>query len=234
VPGEQLTSRRLHPLRWMLRAAAVMKVRRPECDEHPSKPSSLNSAANQLTTLVGRKQPPRAERMTGPNGSLIRNKLRSAWRRSGCMGMRRPPRFLAIASWMARMSATLPRAARAIDHSSPAISQARRPALIDKRIITRSRAGNGAIDVLRNIRRNIWGVTTLACLPGILRNSLGGGRRKAGAEFGWDEMKKGRPKGKRNDLGDGGLGTTPGGVARSDEGAALGFGRFSILPRASL
>src|ERR1700733_11794188 len=70
-----------------------MKVRRPECDEHPSKPSSLNSAANQLTTLVGRKQPPRAERMTGPKGSLIRTKLRSAWRRSGCMGMRRPPRL---------------------------------------------------------------------------------------------------------------------------------------------
>jgi hypothetical protein len=30
-------------------------------------------------------------------------------------------------------------------------------------------AGNGAIEVLRNI----WGVTTLACLPGMMRNSLG-------------------------------------------------------------
>src|ERR1700722_7597302 len=144
--------------------------------------------------------------MTGPEGSLILSKLRSARRRSGCMGMRRPPRFLAIASWIARMSATLPRASRTIDHSSWAISQARSPALTDKRIITRSRAGNGALDVLRNIRRNIWGVTTLACLPGILRNSLGDGRRKSGAEFGCDEMKTIARRATPNDLGDGGLG----------------------------
>jgi hypothetical protein len=58
----------------MLRAAPVMKVRRPECDEQPSKPRSEKSAANQLTTLVGRKWPPRVERMTGPEGSLIRSK----------------------------------------------------------------------------------------------------------------------------------------------------------------
>jgi hypothetical protein len=163
-PASSWTSRRLHPLRWIFRAAAVMKVRRPEWDEQPLKPSFLNRAANQLTTLVGRKQPPRAERMTGPEGWLIRNKSRSARRRSGCMGMRRPPRLpkefpicpaskprssrppscdscceerqgqfpardrvmillsviLAIAWWIARMSATLPRASRTIDHSSRA------------------------------------------------------------------------------------------------------------------
>src|SRR5271168_4084701 len=44
------TSRRLHPERWMLRAATVMKLRRPECEEQPSNPSALNSATNQLTT----------------------------------------------------------------------------------------------------------------------------------------------------------------------------------------
>jgi hypothetical protein len=92
--------------------------------------------------------------------------------------MRRPPRFLAIASWIARISVTLPRASRAIDHSSRAISQARSPALTDNKIIARSRTGNGVLDVLRSIRRNIGDVTTLACLPGMMRNSLGCGRRR--------------------------------------------------------
>jgi hypothetical protein len=31
------------------RAAIVMKLRLPECEQHPSKPSALNSATNQLT-----------------------------------------------------------------------------------------------------------------------------------------------------------------------------------------
>jgi len=66
----------------------------------------------------------------------------------------------------------LARASSTIDHSSRAISQARSPALTDNKIIARSRAWNGVLDVLRSIRRNIWGVTTLACLPGMIRNSL--------------------------------------------------------------
>src|SRR6516165_10703289 len=50
----------------MLRAATVMKLRRPECDEQPSKPSSWNSATNQLTMLFAFRCDPRYERITGP------------------------------------------------------------------------------------------------------------------------------------------------------------------------
>src|SRR5580704_6545738 len=231
-PANNWTSRRLQPLRWRLRAAAVMKVRRPACDEHPSKPSSLNNAANQLTTLVGRKHPPRAERMTGPEGWLTLSKLRRARYRSGCVGMRRPPRFLAIESCTARLSATLPRASSTIDHSSRAISQARSPALTDKRIITRSRAGNGALDVLSNMRRNIWCVTTLACLPGISRNSFG---CEGGIRVRENELETVARRATRNDLGDGrGTGTARmkrRGLMVEPRFASCGF---NILPRASL
>ena len=50
----------------MLRAATVMKLRRPECDEQPSKPSCWNSATHQLTTVLAFRCDPRYERITGP------------------------------------------------------------------------------------------------------------------------------------------------------------------------
>jgi hypothetical protein len=43
-----------------------MKVRWPECDEQPSKPSALYARLNQTTMLSGVMGPPRSERMTGP------------------------------------------------------------------------------------------------------------------------------------------------------------------------
>jgi hypothetical protein len=43
----------------MLRAARVMKLRRPECDEQPPKLSSLNRVTNQLTTLFAVRCPAR-------------------------------------------------------------------------------------------------------------------------------------------------------------------------------
>ena len=62
-PTHRRTSRRLQPVRWMLRATLVMKVLRPEWDEQPWYPISANSVATQLTTLVGRRHPPRVDRM---------------------------------------------------------------------------------------------------------------------------------------------------------------------------
>ena len=98
----------------MLRAATVMKLRRPECDEQPSKPSSLNSAANQLTTLLALRCEPRYERITGPTGSVSRASRSRARRRSGCIGMRLPPRFFAMASRTLRVPETRPCASRTI------------------------------------------------------------------------------------------------------------------------
>jgi len=49
----------LQPERWIFLAATVMKLRRPEWDEHPSKPNSLKSATNQLTTLFAFRCDPR-------------------------------------------------------------------------------------------------------------------------------------------------------------------------------
>jgi hypothetical protein len=55
-----------------------------------------------------------------------------------------------------------------IDQSSPAISQARRPAFTESKIIARSRSGNDEErETWRSMRRSMGGVITLACLPGI-------------------------------------------------------------------
>src|ERR1019366_6225216 len=100
-----------------------MKVRRPECDEQPSNPKLANKTVNHVTMLVGGMPTPRIERTTGPDGADVLLRATSARLRLGCIGMRRPPRFLAMASETARQSATRPRASRTIDQSSRAISQ---------------------------------------------------------------------------------------------------------------
>ena len=83
------------------------------------------------------------------------------------MGIRRPPRFFAMTSRTWIVPDTRPCASSTIDQSRPAISQARRPALIESRIIARSRAGNEERETWRSMRFSMGGVTTLACLPGI-------------------------------------------------------------------
>jgi hypothetical protein len=93
--------------------------------------------------LLGRIWPPRAERMTGPAGSLMLRSRCSAAFTAGWMGMRRPERRFAIALTTTSVSPTEPVASRTIDQSSFAISQARRPALTESSTIARSRTGNG-------------------------------------------------------------------------------------------
>ena len=53
-PASCRTSRKLPPALNTSRAALVIKVRRPECDEQPSRPSAWNAVANQITMLTGR------------------------------------------------------------------------------------------------------------------------------------------------------------------------------------
>src|ERR1700677_3368992 len=117
-----------------------MKLRRPECDEQPSKPNSLNSVTNQLTTLFAFRWDPRYERITGPIGGVVWARRSKARRRSGCIGIRRPPRFFAMTSRTLIVPDTRPCGSRTIDQLRPAISQARRPAFMERRIIARSRA----------------------------------------------------------------------------------------------
>jgi hypothetical protein len=77
------------------------------------------------------------------------------------------PRFFAMASRTLMVPETRPRGSSTLDQSSPAISQARKPALIESNIIARSRAGcEDEHETWRSMRFNIGGVTTLACLPG--------------------------------------------------------------------
>jgi len=56
------------------------------------------SDAMQFTMLFAFKCAPRQERITGPIGSVVRASRSNARRRSGCMGIRRPPRFFAMTS----------------------------------------------------------------------------------------------------------------------------------------
>jgi hypothetical protein len=46
--------------------ARVMNVRRPECDEQPSRPAARYAMAHQLTMPAGVIGPPRSDRLTGP------------------------------------------------------------------------------------------------------------------------------------------------------------------------
>jgi hypothetical protein len=72
-----------------------MKVRRPECDEQPSRPIARNVRANHSTMLAARMRPPRSEVTMGPEGTIIARQTLSACRSSGCSGMRRPDHFAA-------------------------------------------------------------------------------------------------------------------------------------------
>jgi len=156
-----------------------MKLRRPECDEQPSKPRSEYNVRNQFTMEFAFKCEPRYERIIGPMGSVVRSNRSRAWRSSGCVGTRRPPRFFAILSLTFIVPDTRPRGSRTIAQSSPAISHARNPALTDRSIITRSRSGVDECEIRRSMRLSIAGVTTLACFPGIGLLVLWGGAKIA-------------------------------------------------------
>lgn len=82
-PASSCTSRRLQPARCALRAAEVMNVHRPECDEQPTTPSSAKSWTNQLTILFGRIGPRRADWITGPKPPASCLRIVRARRQSG-------------------------------------------------------------------------------------------------------------------------------------------------------
>ena len=89
----------------------------------------LEQATNQLTTLSSPSSaPPRYGADDRARTVALPQRAFNARRRSGCMGIRRPPRFLAMMSRTLIVSETRPCASRTIDQSRPAISQARRPA----------------------------------------------------------------------------------------------------------
>src|SRR5215471_21813579 len=67
-PASSCTSRRLPPTWETRRAARVMKVRRPECDEHPSIFSEVERRWNHRRTVAGDSPPPRSEKRIGRSG----------------------------------------------------------------------------------------------------------------------------------------------------------------------
>ena len=123
-----------------------MKVRRPECDEQPSILSELYSRWNHKRTVAGDNHPPLGEEDRPFGGGHVPRPVcnaTSAASRSGCRGMVRPPVFLYWRGW-ARAAPPYhlrPGASVTMAQVSEAISLARRPAFIDNRNITRSRAG---------------------------------------------------------------------------------------------
>src|SRR3989442_12334699 len=89
-PASSCTSCRLPPTWETLRAARVMKVRRPECDEQPSIFSEVYSRWNHKRTVAGDNPPPRSEKMMGRSGPTPSHRhvwsVTSAVYTSGCMG----------------------------------------------------------------------------------------------------------------------------------------------------
>jgi hypothetical protein len=93
------------------------------------------------------------------------NVPRAMWR-SGCIGMVRPP----VVPFLARLgtcitSATCPAASVTIAYVSDAIALARRPAFIDNRNMTRSRAGERVVSRYPCIARSWVGLTIFAGFP---------------------------------------------------------------------
>jgi hypothetical protein len=140
-PASSCTSRRLPPTCETVRAARVMKVRHPECDEHPSIFNEVYKRWNHRHTVAGDSPPPRFEKRIGRSGMAMSsralcNVTSAAWR-SGCRGMVRPPvlPFLArLGTWST--SATYPAASVTIVHVNETMAVARRPAFIDNRHMT--------------------------------------------------------------------------------------------------
>ena len=78
------------------RPARVMNVRRPEWDEHPSRPVVRNAFANQFTMLTAVILAPRCDVIIGPTAAHIwasRRQARHVGRDE--VGIRRPALFLA-------------------------------------------------------------------------------------------------------------------------------------------
>ena len=127
-----------------------MKVRRPECDEHPSIFSEVYSRWNHRRTVAGDNPPPRSENSIGRSGVAMSPRavcnVTSAACKSGCRGMVRPPVFPLLArfgTWST--SATCPVASVTMAQVSAAMALARRPAFMDNRHMTRSRAGERVV-----------------------------------------------------------------------------------------
>jgi hypothetical protein len=87
-PASSRTSRRLPPTCETLRAARVIKVRRPEYDERPSIFSEVERRWHHRRTVAGDSPPPRSEKRLGRSGvamspRTVCNATSAAWR-SGC------------------------------------------------------------------------------------------------------------------------------------------------------
>jgi len=143
MPGEKLNVPQTSP--------GLVDVPRGDGDEAP--PTRMRRAGFKAERLVKRREPIHDAvglQMRAPIGADHRTYRRAARarqtlkrrRRSGCMGMRRPPRFFAMASRTWIVPHTQPCASRTIDQSRPAISHVRKPALIESRIMARSRAAS--------------------------------------------------------------------------------------------
>src|SRR5690348_5379110 len=81
--------------------------------------------------------------------------------------MTRPLRFFAARSYKLMWSEIRPSGSSSIGQVSLAISPARKPALTDSRIITRSRCGYRLWRTCRNAACTCCRLSTLACLPAI-------------------------------------------------------------------
>jgi len=101
MPGKCLHVAQAPPTCATLRAARVMKVRHPACDEQPSIFREVYSRWNHRRTVAGDNPPPRLEKNTGRSGPAtslrqVCNVTSAAWT-SGCIGMVRPPVFPLLA-----------------------------------------------------------------------------------------------------------------------------------------
>jgi hypothetical protein len=113
-----------------------MKVRRPECDEHPLRPITRYALANQTTMLCGVIGPPRSDTITGPSELFAARHAANAARKSSCNGIVQPLPFLAAASGNSRTVPMAPVGSVIMAQVRCAISPARNPALADKRTMT--------------------------------------------------------------------------------------------------
>lgn len=111
--------------------------------------------------------PPRSDWITAPSLGLptARWYLVSALCRSGCIGTRLPLPYLAMCLLTDNWSATRPSVRRTIAHVSPAISQARKPALkLSRTIVVSRRSWRRPVACVISRRTSAGSSTLAGCL----------------------------------------------------------------------
>jgi hypothetical protein len=144
-----------------------MKVRRPEGDEHPSRPIT-RYALEPDHYAHWPHWSARSDTITGPAEQVAARQIAKAARKSSCNGITRPLPFLAAESGNSRVVPMAPVGAVIIAQVRRAISPARSPALADSKTTILLRNGYRLVSANSKRSSRFLSDRIFACFPRIV------------------------------------------------------------------